>query len=110
MTPRNWTMTLLLTALGALGCAAPEHLGDGYGRSFDTTLSRQAIRPPEKAAQPVTGLDSQEAAIISDGYRRSLASKGASPEDDSMVYVAPQTNGSNGRATLPPPSVPPNGK
>jgi hypothetical protein len=66
----------------------------------------QAVRSPSQpAAAAATGLDSQEAAIISESYRRSLASKGAAVDESSVLFVAPPSAQSQNRP-LPPPSVP----
>lgn len=103
----GWTRGLLAAALIAgAGCVGPQHLGDGVGRSTRMAFDRQAVRPPSEAcAVAVTGLDSQEAAIISDAYRRSLAPKGAAVEEEPVLFVAPQPANAMNRP-LPPPSVP----
>lgn len=104
----GWLGGIALATLA--GCAGAAHLGDGTtGRAFRAAAAAQAVRPPSQAcAAAVTGLDSQEAAIVSDGYRRSLAPKGAAVEEPEVLFVAPQTTGP--RRALPPPSVPPGGK
>jgi hypothetical protein len=93
-------------SLAGLGCTAPEHLTDSHGVSYHEALTRQAIRPPGESAEPVTGLDSLEAAIISESYLQSLAAKGQSldEEDQTLLYVAPRPR--NAQKPLPPPSVP----
>lgn len=106
---RGWLGAVLGCALGASGCAAPEHLTEGYGESFRAALERQAIQPVGCAAEPVSGLDSQEAAIISDSYRRSLLPDGQSLDngDDQLIYLAPRPRTNPGNGMMPPPSVPP---
>jgi hypothetical protein len=99
---------LLLSAL-ALGCAGSTHLGDDFGISSTTTFRGQACRPPAQVRPAATGLDSQEAAIVAETYRRSLAPKGQTAEEEQVLYVAPSPRVSN-RPQLPPPSVPPMGR
>jgi hypothetical protein len=107
-TSGDWRIGLaVLAAAAACGCSAPEHLTPGFGESYRAALDRQAIREPGTFAQPVTGLDSQEAAIISETYRRSLAPKQRQGEalEEPLIYVAPPDNRMN-KANMPPPSVP----
>ncbi|MGI5862208.1 MAG: hypothetical protein ACOX6T_09140 [Myxococcales bacterium] len=106
---RGWLGALAVWALGAIGCAAPEHLTEGYGESFRAALERQAIRPAGCAAEPVSGLDSQEAAIISESYRQSLLPEGQSldDDDDQLIYLAPRPRTNPDNSRMPPPSVPP---
>ncbi|MGC4122021.1 MAG: hypothetical protein QM765_47065 [Myxococcales bacterium] len=104
---KGWVgLGALAASLG--GCAGPEHLGSGTtGAATRAVATLQAVRPPSKvAAKAATGLDSQEAAIISEAYRRSLAPKGAAVDEPSVLFVAPNSAKAQGRA-LPPPSVPP---
>jgi hypothetical protein len=70
---------LILTALilTALGCADRTHLTPEYGKSFHEFQARQTANPGAGEKDIATkGLDTQEAAMISHGYRASLASKG----------------------------------
>jgi hypothetical protein len=84
------------------GCSRREHLVRGYGVSREAFRAQRAVQEPS-GAPDVTGLDSQEAAIIADGYRRSLAPKGAQVEEEPVILLAPQKPVQ--RAPLPP-SVP----
>ncbi len=84
------------------GCSGRQHLARGYGVSREAFRAQRAV--PEPAGAPdVTGLDSQEAAIVADSYRRSLAPKGAQVEEEPVIMLAPQKPVQ--RAPLPP-SVP----
>lgn len=107
MKSAGWSVGLgIVLGAAGWGCGTPAHLTEGFGESYRTVYSRQAIRPPQQCAEPVTGLDSQEAAIISESYRRSLAPKGQSTdEEQSLIYMAPRLQGSQ-QKPLPPPSVP----
>ncbi len=98
-------LVLVVMAAAALACAT-EHLGDGVGLSYQEAIAKQAVRPMNQSAQPVTGLDSQEAAIISESYRRSLAPKGVNVAEEPVLYVGPQPTGLGTRGLMPPPSVP----
>ena len=102
---------MVLAGAATAACAGPAHLGSGTtGEPVRAIQAAQAVRDPSKppATAALTGLDSQEATIISGGYRVSLAPKGAPPEEASMLYVAPQQQSSD--RVMPPPSVPQNGK
>ncbi len=71
------------------GCGGNRHLSRGYGVSREAFRAQRASPAPAPAPD-VTGLDSQEAAIIADGYRRSLAPKGAKVEEEPVILLAPQ--------------------
>lgn len=102
-------LVVAASALAAVGCAGPDHLSEGFGASTRGAMARQAVRPPDKApAAPVAGLDSQESSIVSEGYRRSLAPKGAAVEEQPVVLAQPAP--APPARTLPPPSVPSQGK
>jgi hypothetical protein len=93
-------------ALAALGCGcARAHLTEKYGESYAAVFSEQAP-PRPKTVGPVSGLDSQEAAIISGSYRKSIAPKDTQVKDQPVLIVAPPTQqGGYGMTTLAP-SVP----
>jgi hypothetical protein len=97
-------------AVGALllaACSGHQHLWDGRGAAYRGTFAAQrATRPPgAKRSQAATGLDSQEAAIIADAYRASLAPKGTKMDQQPVLVVSPQGQGQQQYA-VPPPSVP----
>lgn len=100
---------LILLPLAA-GCASRNHLTPGYGRAYHEALARQAANP-EAGKQPVAskGLDPQEAAVISQGYRASLAPKGETVEQQPVLMVAPSAQKRSGDY-LPPASVPTEGR
>jgi hypothetical protein len=80
---------ILVLAAGA-GCGGrKQHLIEGYGSSYDPLFASQRVGKPSAPAVAVTGLDSQEAAIISDDYRQSLAPKGHKVGEEPVVLVAP---------------------
>lgn len=91
-----------LTAAALLGCAARTHLTETQGQACSAAFSRQAPAPL-KVTGPVKGLDSQEAAIIAEGYRASLAPKQVQVKEEPLVLVAPPQRGT---PALPLPSVP----
>ena len=91
-------------ALLAAGCGwRQQHIIGAYGQSYDRAFAAQHVRDARAPATAVAGLDAQEAAIISQTYRRDLAPKGAKVEDQSMVILAPPSR-DNMQAL--PPSVP----
>lgn len=71
----------------AIGCSTPT----GHGESLRAAMRAQTASPPKKQTGAIEGLDSQEAAIIADSYRRSLAPKGEKVADDSVILVAPSS-------------------
>ena len=97
------TLAGLLT--GAAGCDRA-HLTASYGRAYDQAFAVQAVNPGRVAdSRAVHGLDSQEAAIISSNYRRSLSPKDQSQADrPQLLMYSPRTGLHD--ANLPPPSVP----
>jgi type IV pilus biogenesis protein CpaD/CtpE len=101
--------TLVSAALMALaaGCAR-EHLTETHGRATRELFAVQRANPgaprgPEPKA--LTGLDSQEATIIADTYRRSLAPEDTRVEEPGMLLLEPQSNRERQRPLAP--SVPP---
>lgn len=97
---------LAAAAITLCGCAGRAHLWDAKGRALEDHLALQRAPPaPGKRAGPVQGLDSQEASIIADGYRHSLAPKGVKVEEQPTVIVAPPQQGQP-MQMLPLPSVP----
>jgi hypothetical protein len=97
------TALLAAAALGASACATQEHLIQNYGDSNRGAFAAQRQRTSAEPAQPVTGLDAQEAAIISDTYRKSLAPKGQAVPQEPVMVLNP--TGPDARY-VPPPSVP----
>jgi hypothetical protein len=102
-------IALLTLPLAAAGCASRNHLTAGYGHSYHEVLARQAANP-EAGKEPVAskGLDSQEASVISHGYRASLSPKGDASQTEPMLLVAPsaQRGGNRPGDYMPPASVP----
>ncbi|WP_242333430.1 MULTISPECIES: hypothetical protein [unclassified Anaeromyxobacter] len=101
--------TLVFTALAALaaGCAR-EHLTETHGRAMREIFVAQQANPgaprvPAPAA--LNGLDSQEATIIAETYRKSLAPKGEKVEEPQVLMLTPQTTRDRQRPLAP--SVPP---
>jgi hypothetical protein len=100
----RWIVVLIVIAVAGAGCEwRKQHLTPGFGSSYDAAFRAQA--PPRKGgpARPADGLDSQEAAIIAETYRTSLAPKDAKPRDEPILIVAPPSP--NGAPKLMP-SVP----
>ena len=105
------TTKLAMTVFGtaALACGARQHITDTHGKSFEAAYSRQPVQLAKKAppSGPMTGLDSQEAAIISEGYRKSLVPKSMRQQakDEPIIMIAPPTQSRYGTVPLAP-SVP----
>jgi hypothetical protein len=105
-----FSRSLALAILLGLGAAACDrtYLTPSHGRAYRQAFTVQMVNPGRQTeASAVHGLDSQEAAIISQSYRRNLGSRDQAPAPGAgspLMY----TPGSNGRDnSLPPPSVPP---
>ena len=99
------TVLVTCAALATLaGCAwRTDHLNREFGDAYVRVFHEQQANPAAKA-MAVTGLDSQEAAIISDSYRVRLAPKGAEVDEEPVLIVTPQRRET--RAAMPAPSVP----
>ncbi len=98
---RRCVVVLAVMGSFAGACATP---GLPYGSSVRAAQHAQAAAP-KKPTGAVEGLDSQEAAIITRTYHRSLAPKGERSSDEGVILVSPQS--SSGRAATPlAPSVP----
>lgn len=77
-----------LALAAAAGCGGrKQHLTPDHGKSYDAAFAAQ--RAGGAPAEAVSGLDSQEAAIVSDGYRAGLAPKGQKAEEQPVLLVAP---------------------
>jgi hypothetical protein len=90
----------------ASGCARKAHLTKQFGSSYDAAFATQSPNAAGKTpvAEATTGLDSQEAAIISDSYRTSLAPKGVDVGEPPVLVLSPSRG--EARSAMPPPSVP----
>lgn len=105
MTAARRAAAALLLLLGA--CSSSQHLWDARGRAFQAGFAVQhsAAPPGAKGAEAVSGLDSQEAAIIAASYRHSLAPKQDKASEQPILFVAPPQQGGQ-PGYMPPPSVP----
>jgi hypothetical protein len=99
-------LLVLACALLLFGCAERTHMRPGHGSAYRATLIRQTVNPGAGAqsAEP-RGLDAQEAAVIAQSYRSSLARKGqVAPQEAALLHVAPSSG--TGKDDLPLASVP----
>lgn len=106
---RSALLTFPAAALAALALScARQHLTPTQGQSYDAAFAAQrAPLPPASAKRgAAVGLDSQEAEIIADSYRRSLAPKDEKPNEEPIIIVPPPTQGGYQRAPALAPSVP----
>lgn len=100
------TIALAVVALSLAGCGwRKQHLIQGYGQSYDSAFASQRERRDKAPAEAAIGLDAQEAAIISDGYRQGLAPSGGEggSSRQPLILMAPEKPG---QPYVPPPSVP----
>jgi hypothetical protein len=84
---------MLVAALLAVSACSQRHLTKDFGSSFHEAFQAQAAPRPGGPARAAGGLDSQEAAIVSQTYRTSLAPKDAKPKDQPVLIVAPPSQG-----------------
>jgi hypothetical protein len=102
-------VTVMFCALLAQGCFSRQHLTPTHGRSFRTTFAAQQVNPNGAEGRANKGLDSQEAALVTQTYRQSLVPKGTSQQDQpAMILLNPgaQNAPHMGTSSMPPPSVP----
>lgn len=94
--------------LAGAGCADRTYLTATHGRAYHAALARQAANPNAGAQQPGAdkGLDSQEAAVVADGYRDSLARKGQTAPQEPVLLLAPSAREGRSANYMPPVSVP----
>ena len=84
----KWIACVALAAAVVGGCGwRKQHLTADHGKSYAAVLAAQSAR--SAPAEAVTGLDSQEAAIISEGYRSGLAPSGQKVKEQPVLLVAP---------------------
>lgn len=98
------TLVAAAVLLAMLGCSRGS-LSTSHGEAYRAVFAKQ--RGPDRPAGPpeaAAGLDSQEAAIVADTYRRGLAPEGADVKEEPVLIVAPQ--GRDGRPQQLAPSVP----
>lgn len=95
--------TGLLAAL-ALACGPRAVITASHGKAYRAAFDQQRLPEAQRRAAPPPGLDSQEAAIIADSYRSSLAPKGSRADEQApVILLTPQ--GQQGQRALMP-SVP----
>ncbi|HEX4406838.1 MAG TPA: hypothetical protein VH560_18495 [Polyangia bacterium] len=93
-------MAVLVPALG--GCSRA-HLTATHGRAYHEIFAAQDANPARKGGKPISGLDSQEAAIIAGNYRKALSPKAdVGPGGNQLLMVNPNRGGINDSAQLAP--------
>lgn len=99
------TIIVAAVALVTLsGCGwRKQHLTSSYGLSYDAAFDAQRERRDKPPAVAATGLDAQEAALISDTYRRGLIPKGGTARQEPLILLSPAQQQPQ---YMPPPSVP----
>lgn len=99
------TIVVVAMALVTLaGCGwRKQHLTSTHGLSYDAAFDVQRERRDKPPAVAATGLDAQEAAIISDTYRRGLIPQGGTARQEPLILLSPAQQSP---AYVPPPSVP----
>ncbi len=95
----------LVLVVSSVGCASRAHITPTQGQAYSAAFAQQ-VPPMAKVTGPVRGLDSQEAAIISSSYRRSLAPKTAQVKEEPILLVAPPSQQGGGYGMKLAPSVP----
>jgi hypothetical protein len=95
-------LTVLIPVLG--GCSRA-HLTATHGRAYHEIFTAQDANPARKGNKSISGLDSQEAAIIAGNYRKALSPKADAVGSNQMLMVNPNRGGVNDSAQLAP-SIP----
>jgi hypothetical protein len=98
-------VAVLVLVVSLVNCAARAHITPTQGQAYTAAFAQQAPHLP-KIAGPVRGLDSQEAAIISSSYLRSLAPKTGQVKEEPILLVAPPSQQAGGYNMKLAPSVP----
>lgn len=102
---KAFVLITTVAIIATTGCSRKQHLSEFHGKSFEAAfVSQRATAATAVTEGPVTGLDSQEAAIIADSYRNSLARKSEKVAEEPILLVAPPSR-ERGAAALRP-SVP----
>jgi hypothetical protein len=83
------TRVLVLAVLLVAGCARRQHIIEGYGASYHAAFGTQAPDRSSGPARAAPGLDSQEASIIAETYRKSLAPEDQTAKEQPVLIVAP---------------------
>lgn len=87
----KWVGIVVVATLAGCGWRQ-QHLSGDYGKSFDAIFAAQAVER-QTPARAASGLDSQEASIIAQTYRKSLAPKEVSAKEQPILMVAPTREG-----------------
>lgn len=86
----KWAATMAAATIAAAGCGwRQQHLDPSFGKSYDAAFAAQHARAAGPPVAAVTGLDSQEAKIISESYRAHLAPKGQKVQEEPLIFIAP---------------------
>lgn len=80
-----WASALLLV-LAAGGCADRANIRDDFGVKVRAFYVKQRVHDTAALDSP-TGLDSEEAALIQDKYRKSMGAKSAPPQDQQVLVL-----------------------
>src|SRR5574342_354299 len=77
MTRTRTLLVSLVLAATLSGCGSRRHLSKNYGRSVEQAFAAQTVRrqPPPAGALPA-GLDPDDARMINENYRTTMAKKG----------------------------------
>jgi hypothetical protein len=75
-------------AMALAACSSRETITRMHGKSYRAAFERQVANAASKA-KPPAGLDSQEAAIVAESYRGSLAPTGTEVEEEPVLIVTP---------------------
>ena len=97
-------LAILVPALvPALGGCSRAHLTATHGRAYHEIFAAQDANPARKGGKSISGLDSQEAAIIAGNYRKALSPKADAPQgSNQLLMVNPNRGGVNDSAQLAP--------
>src|SRR5262245_38513038 len=96
-------LALGIATLAGAGCGRA-YMTPTHGRAYRQSFAVQTVNPDRRTeAKAVQGLDSQEAAIISSGYRKSLSPKDESAAGEKQLLTYSPRTGLR-EAPMPAPS------
>jgi hypothetical protein len=92
------SLVLALLMPGFSGCASRRHMSPNYGQSVHQAFATQAVRrqPPPAGALPA-GLDPDDARMINENYRTTMAKKGTEKKTTPGIIVVNEEEAARAR-------------
>jgi hypothetical protein len=106
--PRLLSIFCALACALAAGACSRAHITPSHGRAYREAFAIQDANPNRGKPKSINGLDSQEASIIAGSYRKALAPKSDTGNNNGQLLMVNPNHGGGG-AEVVAPSVPPGG-